>query len=217
VDLYSAGAFSDSVDETFDVILSGGAAGTQSGVSDGPRFLWKKHSFEFTVTDSTQPIHLKILATRGSTLSEDLLIDRVTVTSVVADDFAAWIAGFQVDGPTGFGEDADGDGVANGIENFFGTDPGVGNTGLTMISSDGDSVTFRHPQSATPASDVHGSYEWSLDLENWNDSGEMKSGTTVTITPTLNVPASGITTVTATATGIVPAGLFVRVKATQGM
>ena len=86
VSLYSAGAFSDTVDETFDVILSGGAVGTQSGVSDGVQDVWQEHTFNFTVTDPTQAINLKILATRNSTLEEDLLIDRITVDGALVPE-----------------------------------------------------------------------------------------------------------------------------------
>ena len=217
VSLYSAGAFSDTVDETFDVILSGGAVGTHSAVSDGPQDVWQQHTFNFIVTDATQAVNLEILAKRNSTFDEDLLIDLITVTSEVGNDFSAWIAGFPVGGLTGFNDDFDLDGLANGIENFFGTNPGVANTGLTEFSSDGTSFTFQHPQNATPASDVTGSYHWSPDLENWHNSGDMVGGTVVTITPGLNDPVAGTTTVTAAASGTIPTRLFVRVKVRQTM
>jgi len=85
VSLYSASLFSDTVDETFDVILSGGAVGTQSDIADSDPRVWQQHTFQFTVTDSTQAIDLEILATRDSTTAEDLLIDRITVEAAVPE------------------------------------------------------------------------------------------------------------------------------------
>jgi len=85
VSLYSASLFSDTVDETFDVILSGGAVGTQSDIADSDPTVWQQHTFQFTVTDSTQAIDLEILATRDSTTAEDLLIDRITVEAAVPE------------------------------------------------------------------------------------------------------------------------------------
>ena len=79
VSLYSASLFSDTVDETFDVILSGGAVGTQSDIADSDPTVWQQHTFQFTVTDATKAVNLQILATRGSTASEDLAIDLITV------------------------------------------------------------------------------------------------------------------------------------------
>lgn len=83
VSLWSASIFNDTVDETFDVIVSGGAVGTQSDTADSAPGVWQQHTFYFTVTDATQAINLKVLATRGSTTSEDLAIDLITVTEIV--------------------------------------------------------------------------------------------------------------------------------------
>ena len=79
VSLYSASLFSDTVDETFDVIVSGGAVGTQSDIADSDPKVWQQHTFPFTVTDATQAVNLQILATRAGTASEDLEIDLITV------------------------------------------------------------------------------------------------------------------------------------------
>jgi len=82
VSIYSASVWSDTVDETFDVIVSGGAVGTQSDTADSGRGVWQQHTFDFTVTDATQAVDLQILATRGSTASEDMAIDLITVDAV---------------------------------------------------------------------------------------------------------------------------------------
>jgi len=134
---------------------------------------------------------------------------------VSGDDFATWIGGFGLDpADQDFTDDPDGDGLGNGIEGFFGTNPSIGNAGLTQTAKAGNVFTFQHPEADPALTDVTGSYQWSLDLENWNDSGDTASGTTVTI-PDPPAPVGGITTVTATVTDTVPAKLFVRAVATQ--
>ena len=63
-----------------------------------------------------------------------------------------------------------------------------------------------------PLSDLTGSYEWSLDLTNWNESGNGMGGAIVTIG---SLPQSGMTTVTATVTGAQTGKVFVRAVATR--
>ena len=125
------------------------------------------------------------------------------------------IAGYNVGALTGFDDDADKDGIKNGVENVFGTDPSVANPGITQVAKSGSTITFRHPQSGFPASDVTAAYRWSTDLVDFHDSGAASGGTTVTIAPALNTPAAGTTTVTATVTGTQPAKLFLILEATQ--
>jgi hypothetical protein len=141
--------------------------------------------------------------------------DSVTLNPNPPANFAAWIGGFNVGSLNGFNDDADGDGIKNGVENVFGTDPSVFNLGVTAVAKNGSTVTFRHPQSGTPASDVTPAYKWSTDLANFHHSGAASGGTTVTITPALNTPSAGTTTVTATVTGTQPAKLFLTLEATQ--
>ncbi len=130
--------------------------------------------------------------------------------------FTNWISGYDVGSLTGFNDDADGDGLDNGLENFLGTVPNVGNAGLTAGTLSGNTFTFTHPQNATPASDVSApAYTWSTDLVNWNASGASAGGITVDLAPTTDTPVAGTTTVTATVTGTVPAKLFVRLGVTQ--
>jgi hypothetical protein len=139
--------------------------------------------------------------------------DSVTLNPNPADDYAAWISTYPgVGGLTGFTQDADGDGIENGLENLFGTNPSVSNQGIVQIAKSGSTVTFQHPQNATPASDVSAAYVWSTDLATYNSDGASAGGTTVSFgTGTV----AGTTTVTATITGTVPAKLFVALKATQ--
>jgi hypothetical protein len=139
----------------------------------------------------------------------------VTLNPNPPANFAAWIAGFNVGSLNGFNDDADGDGIKNGLENVFGTNPSVANQGVTAVAKTGSTITFRHPQSGSPASDVTAAYKWSTDLATFHASGAASGGTTVTLTPALNTPSAGTTTVTATITGTQPAKLFLTLEATQ--
>jgi hypothetical protein len=130
------------------------------------------------------------------------------------ETFAEWIAGYGVDESlAGFDQDADGDGIPNGVENYFGTDPSAPGGGLLPGAASGATFTFSHPQNANPASDVTAAYRWSKDLATFRSQGETDGdGTTVTFNA---VTSAGVTTVTATVTGTATAKLFVDVKVTQ--
>lgn len=130
-------------------------------------------------------------------------------------NYASWIGGFPVGEQTSFHQDPDQDGMKNGIEAFFGTNPSTPSSGITQVSSNGTVTTFTHPQADPALNDVTGSYEWSLDLVNWyagDGIGGPGGGLTVNIP--LVAPVGGISTVTATASA--PVGkLFIRVVANQ--
>lgn len=139
--------------------------------------------------------------------------DSVTLNPNPANDYTAWIASYPgVGSLTAFTADADGDGIENGLENLFGTDPSVSNQGIVQVAKTGNTVTFQHPQNATPASDVSAAYVWSTDLATFNADGASAGGSTVSFATST---VEGTTTVTATITGTVPAKLFVAMKATQ--
>ncbi|RYD40010.1 MAG: hypothetical protein EOP85_14985 [Verrucomicrobiaceae bacterium] len=128
--------------------------------------------------------------------------------------YASWISGFPVGALSGFNDDADGDGLKNGVEAFLGSNPSVANGGaVSQVSSNGTVTTFTHPQAGIVPSDVTGSYEWSLDLGTWypGDGAAGPAGG-----PTVNIPrvapVGGIATVTATSSA--PVGkLIIRIKA----
>jgi hypothetical protein len=141
--------------------------------------------------------------------------ESVTLNPNPPANFAAWIGGFNVGSLNGFNDDADGDGIKNGLENVFGTNPSVANQGVTAVAKTGSTVTFRHPQSGFAASDVTAAYKWSTDLATFHASGAASGGTTVTIAPALNTPSAGTTTVTATISGSQPAKLFLTLEATK--
>jgi hypothetical protein len=135
-------------------------------------------------------------------------------SSVATGTFANWMNSFGVaPALAGFDQDADGDGVDNGAENFFGTNPGIGSSGLVAGALGVNTFTFTHPQNASPATGVTAAYRWSKDLASFRSHGETDGdSTTVSFSAVTN---AGITTVTATVTGTATAKLFVDVKVTQ--
>lgn len=132
-----------------------------------------------------------------------------------ANTFANWIGGFDLGGLTAPGDDPDGDGIPNVIENFFGTHPGEFSHGLVSVSATNDSFTFIHPQNPEFADDLTAAYTWSTDLVNFHGHGVANAGTTVSFAATPNTPEAGKTTVTATVTGTMPGRLFIRLEVTE--
>ncbi len=143
----------------------------------------------------------------------------VVVTELSATaDYVTWISGYSDLGSlTALNDDADKDGILNGVENFFGTDPTKISGGLQAGASDLDPGTcnFTHPQSGRSASDLKATYRWSLDGTTYMNDGESFDGTTVTFSTQLNTPVIGTTTVTGNITGTPRDKLFVDVQVTQ--
>lgn len=129
-----------------------------------------------------------------------------------SNTYADWLA---ANAPaTGFETDSDNDGISNGLENVFGTNPNTFNTGLTQVSATATSVTYKHPLNPTVASDVTYSYQWSTDLVEWKASGVSNTGGT-NATIVASAPVSGVVTVTTTATAGPSAKLFTRIAAVK--
>lgn len=151
-------------------------------------------------------------------LSEGALANTAFLYSTppAASTYAGWAAGYPGMGAeSGFNDDPDDDGLANGLENFLGTDPTATSRGLANVAKAASTFTFRHSQNAAPASDIAAAYRWSFDLQNWNDSGASQNGTTVTFSASPDNPLPGTTTVTATIAGNPAAKIFIDLKVTQ--
>jgi hypothetical protein len=134
--------------------------------------------------------------------------------------FDTWINGFDWSGITNpdltLSGDPDGDGIDNGVENYFGTDPGNFSPGLVAGERNGSQFTFTHPVSANPASGLTHHYRWSTDLVNFHDDGAPDGAGTTTVTFSNPVPAGEVVAVTASFTGsVIPGRIFVRVEVTQ--
>lgn len=134
--------------------------------------------------------------------------------------FATWINGFNWSGFTNpdltLIGDPDGDGVSNGVENYFGTSPNSFSRGLVAGEKSGNQFTFTHPLNANPAGGLTPRYRWSTDLLNFHDDGAPDGDGTTTVTFANPVPAGDVVSVTATVSGsVVPSRIFVRVEVTQ--
>ena len=117
------------------------------------------------------------------------------------------------------GTPGDSDGVTNAVENLLGTRPDVFSAGLTKIVASTGILVFEQSQSNSPATDLQSAYEWSIDLQHWNENGASFGGTLVSFSAAtlvdLAAPANDQIRVTATATGVVPSRLFARLRVTQ--
>lgn len=152
----------------------------------------------------------------GRENGQNTQIDDFSLTVVIDNTFANWIAGKTgVGGQTALADDPDGDGVPNAVENFFGTHPGEFSRGLVAGTVDGVEgiFTFAHPQ-GTLADDLEAAYRWSKDLVSFHAGGVENDNTTVSFSPQSNTPGAGTTTVSATVSGTPLDRLFVDVKVT---
>jgi len=139
------------------------------------------------------------------------------VQSTAGNNYSNWIALHPAVGAqNGLGDDPDGDGNKNGVENFFGTPPETFSQGLIAGAASGNTFTFTHPRNASPAADLVAAYRWSKDLVTFHADGATDSdGTKVDFTTQPDTPTPGITTVTATVTGTAVNKLLVIVQVTQ--
>ncbi len=157
------------------------------------------------------------LAASNPQLVNELTLEIVNWYSPIPNDYDSWIGDPALGiapANRGFDLDPDGDGLSNGVEAWFGTDPRAFNTGLTDLGTNGLTTTFRHARNPQAPADLTASYEWSTDMLSWypgNGVSGPSGGPAVNIVPS---PGQKTTTVTATASQALPR-LFLRARATR--
>ncbi len=134
-------------------------------------------AFEDAANEKFETVTFECGATFGSSLS----IDNVALSTPPDDSFVTWMLGFafEVGADTSMEGDADRDGIANALENIFGTAPDVFSTGVVMIEGSPGSVIFTHPLNPNPAGDLDYDYQWSTDLAEWKSTGEANTAGTI--------------------------------------
>lgn len=135
--------------------------------------------------------------------------------------YTSWIASFPgAAAAPDFMEDADDDGIPNGVEHVLGTSPAVNTTGLYQVSKQTSTLKFRHSRSNSIIAGITHSYQWSTDLTNWHSSGQTNAGGTNVSITTSNIvdnvaPLLDVVEVSATINSGPNVKLFVRLTATQ--
>jgi uncharacterized sulfatase len=153
--------------------------------------------------------------------SQPQLVNELTMEIVnwyaEPNNFSSWIGDPALGiapANRGFALDLDGDGLSNGVEAWFGTDPRAFTAGLVNLGTNGITTTFTHPRNPQAPGDLTGYYEWSPNMVDWHAGDGTDGpigGPTVTISP---VTTGTTTTVTATASEPLER-IFLRAGVTQ--
>jgi hypothetical protein len=205
--------FDNSTVESFNVATSPALTFSDQTLTINPTAILDYQTGYYALIDSTA-----VIDTSGGHAFAGISSASAWNFTTPVPTFASWISnptfGLAV-ADRDLADDPDGDGIQNGVENFFGTHPGTFSQGLIAGSKSGNTFTFTHPQNASPATDLSASYCWSTDLASFHLGGATSGGATVSFTTQANTPSAGFTRVTATVTGTATNKLFVRVNATQ--
>ncbi|GAA5480112.1 sulfatase-like hydrolase/transferase [Haloferula helveola] len=175
------------------------------------------HLFDASTGNAIDPFETNDLSASNPGLVNELTAAIVNWYSVGTKTFATWIGdpGFGLaGGDQGFDLDPDGDNLANGLESWFGTHPGEFNPGLASVEVTAGNLSFTHPISPNPPTDLVGYYEWSPNLTDWYAGDGIDGpggGLTVTISSVID---NSTATVTAAPSQPVPS-IFVRAGVVQ--
>ncbi|MDP0492301.1 MAG: hypothetical protein Q7Q71_14730 [Verrucomicrobiota bacterium JB023] len=194
-----------------------GSTGDLFPTPAAPAGAWASYDFEVSIPAAVESLKVVLLWAEGATVG----FDNITYSSeplAVPDTFADWIAAYPgVGEETGFLDDPDGDGLSNGVENLFGSDPSAFSPGLLVSRREGNRFIITHP-SGEAASDVGGPiYHWSTNLENFHPDGASVGGVEVIFSIAEDTPAEGMVEVSANVDGGLPPALFLRVSAVQAL
>ncbi len=139
----------------------------------------------------------------------DLLEGEVVVTGGF-DDYMSAFPG--VGGEVGADDDPDGDGIANAIEAWMGTNPAVKNDGWVIEMEGENGLKASHQVNPSKLPDLVGGYEWSSDLESWF-AADGVAGNLDGVTVSVNVtnPVAGQAEISATPSRAVEK-LYLRLK-----
>lgn len=156
-------------------------------------------------------------------LSDDELSLELAYTPGTPNDYNNWVSGFfpnDIDPQfLAFDADPDNDGIPNGIEYLFNSAPNAPGSGISALTPAPNGFTFTHPQSSDPLNDITFTYQWSSDLINWNQSGDIDTnGLSINFSTELIDESAAAGTDTIQVTAEIVAGvsteLFVRILAT---
>lgn len=175
-------------------------------------------SFNVTFTPNGGGLRTATISIDSDDGDEGTYTFAVSGYGILADNFTSWISGFEVGGDTGFNADPDGDGLVNGLENYFGTDPSNNSVGMLADSPNisAGTFTFSHPINSTPSSDITAVYKWSKDLTTfYADGATDPEGTSVSFAQ--GVPSDGRVGVTATITGSNKEKVFVQISVSRAV
>jgi len=192
--------------------ISGEPGGYDSGWQDSP-------IFEPAGMEAGTFYAFRVRA-RDKTAESNVTRYSATVsTATYATVYSWWIDGFSLPATQrGFGDDPDGDGIGNGVEAAFGTNPSMPDPGIRLVSASPGRLELRRPAGPTAApGDVLKYYEWSSDLVHWHvaDGSDGDGATTLTTDTVAGTQPAKTTRVIVTVHGKQPQVLFLRVRASE--